>query len=118
MKLKMNVFVGVALLSAVIGYAHEHGKNCNHDHAHGQKLEHGHDHDEHAKCAAGGMAEIHNRPDDALKTVSIAKAVQDVMGLKTVHAEKRRVASTVVFAGRYELSPDARKVVATPSPDG
>jgi hypothetical protein len=40
--------------------------------------------------------------------------VQNVMGLKTVHAEKRRVSSTVVFAGRYELCPDARKVVASP----
>ena len=108
MKLKMNIFVGVAVLSAVLGYAHEHGADCSHDHAQEQKREHDHEHDGHGKCAAGGKAESH------VKTVSIAKAVQDVMGLKTVHAERRRVTSTVVFAGRYELSPDARKVVATP----
>lgn len=108
MKSKMNIFVGVAVLSAVLGYAHEHGADCSHDHAQEQKREHNHEHDGHGKCAAGGKAESH------VKTVSIAKAVQDVMGLKTVHAERRRVTSTVVFAGRYELSPDARKVVATP----
>ena len=134
MKVKMNIFLGVAVLSAVLGYAHEHGANCSHGHTHGQKQEHrhghgencshdhtqkqkhehGHEHHEHGKCAADGKTEGRNEPESALKAVSIAKAVQDVMGLKTVHAEKRRVASTVVFAGRYELSPDARKVVATP----
>lgn len=132
MKSKMSLAVAAAVLSAVLGHAHEHGANCSHDHGHEQKQkhEHGencnhghahkhkhdheHGHDEHGKCAAGGKAESHNRTESALKAVSIAKAVQEVMGLKTVHAEKRRVASTVVFAGRYELSPDARKVVATP----
>lgn len=110
MKSKMNLVVGIAVMSAVLGYAHEHGANCSHDHAQEQKHEHGHEHehDEHGKYSAG------RKPEGAFKTVSIAKAVQDVMGLKTVHAEKRRVASTVVFSGRYELSPDARKVVATP----
>ena len=134
MKLKMNIFLGVVVLSAVLGYAHEHGANCSHGHTHGQKQEHrhghgencshdhtqkqkhehGHEHHEHGKCAADGKTKGRNDPESALKAVSIAKPVQDVMGLKTVHAEKRRVASTVVFAGRYELSPDARKVVATP----
>ena len=114
MKSKMNIFVGVAVLSAVLGYAHEHGTDCSHDHAQEQKREHNHEHDEHGKCAAGDKTESHNRTERALKAVSVAKAVQDVMGLKTVHAERRRVTSTVVFAGRYELSPDARKVVATP----
>lgn len=117
MKLKMNLVAGVVVLSAVLGYAHEHGENCSHEHAREQKREHEdvhHEHDEHGKCASEGRTESHNKPVSALNAVSIAKAVQDVMGLKTVHAEKRRVASTVVFAGRYELSPDARKVVATP----
>ena len=117
MKLKMNLVAGVVVLSAVLGYAHEHGENCSHEHAREQKREHEHEHhehDEHGKCASEGRTESHNKPESALNVVSIAKAVQDVMGLKTVHAEKRRVASTLVFAGRYELSPDARKVVATP----
>jgi hypothetical protein len=117
MKLKMNLVAGVVVLSAVLGYAHEHGENCSHEHAREQKREHEdehHEHDEHGKCASEGRTESHNEPESALNAVSIAKAVQDVMGLRTVHAEKRRVASTLVFAGRYELSPDARKVVATP----
>ena len=130
MKSKMSLAVAAAVLSAVLGYAHEHGANCSHDHGHEQKQkrEHGencnhghahkhdheHEHDEHGKCAAGVKAESRSKHNGELKAVSVAKAVQKVMGLKTVHAEKRRVASTVVFAGRYELSPDARKVVATP----
>ncbi len=132
MKSKMSLAVAAAVLSAVLGHAHEHGANCSHDHGHEQKQkhEHGencnhghahkhkhdhkHEHDEHGKCAAGVKAENRSRHNGALKAVSVAKAVQKAMGLKTVHAEKRRVASTVVFAGRYELSPDARKVVATP----
>jgi hypothetical protein len=36
------------------------------------------------------------------------------MGLKTVHAEKRRITSILSLAGRYELVPDARKVVSSP----
>jgi hypothetical protein len=36
------------------------------------------------------------------------------MGLRTVHAEMRRIASTISFAGRYELNPDARQKIATP----
>jgi hypothetical protein len=114
MNLKMDIFVAIAVLSAVLGYAHEHGANCSHDHAHEHKHEHGQEHDEHGKCESGSNVEKHQRPKSAFKTVSITKAVQQVMCLKTVHAEKRRVASTAVFAGRYELSPDARKVVATP----
>ena len=132
MKLKMSLAVAAAVLSAVLGHAHEHGANCSHDHGHEQKQkhEHGencnhghahkhkhdheHEHDEHGKCAAGVEAENRSKHNGELKAVSVTKAVHKVMGLKTVHAEKRRVASTVVFAGRYELSPDARKVVATP----
>lgn len=122
MNTKKNPLFAIAVLSAVIGYAHGHGANCshdhaqkhNHDHAQEQKHEHGHAHDEHGKCVADGKAESRSRPESALKSVVVTKAVQDVVGLKTVYAEKRHVASTVVFAGRYELSPDARKVVATP----
>ena len=74
MKVKMNIFLGVAVLSAVLGYAHEHGANCSHGHTHGQKQEHrhghgencshdhtqkqkhehGHEHHDHGKCAADG----------------------------------------------------------------
>ena len=136
MKRKVNIFVAIAVLSVVLAYAHEHGAKCSHNHVnvknhdlsvyatalddrrnhvHGNDKEHKHEHDhEHAQCADGRHKKKHNKEESARKSVSVTKAVQNVMGLKTVHAEKRRVSSTVVFAGRYELSPDARKVVASP----
>ena len=46
--------------------------------------------------------------------MEVAEAIQKVMGLKTVHPEKRRLQSTVTLTGRYELAPDARRTVATP----
>ena len=135
MEFKMNVAVAVATLATVCGVAaehghkHEHGTSCNHGHSHAEtKAErpgpflanvqtadaadsgdgHGHKHEH-----GGGCGEQKGCSQGA-KTVSVPKSVQDVMGLKTVRAEFRRVASTVSFAGRYELNPDARKVVATP----
>lgn len=70
-----------------------------HDHDHAA---HDHDHAGHGPAAKG------------VKAVAVAEAVQKAMGLKTVRPEKRRLASTVAFTGRYELSPDARRTVATP----
>ena len=103
---KMNVAVAVALLSAVLVCAHEHGSGCSQGHGDGHHC-HGDAH-ERPKCATDRKAGRH------AKSVSVTKAVQQVMGLRTVHAENRRVASTVSFAGRYELIPDARKVVSSP----
>ena len=138
MNLKMNVVVFVAVAHAVCGYAHGHGHNhgasCGYDpfkavdgalyghgqkahkeepsHQHGPGCHGGHDHGAKKEGSHGGCAEGGQQS----QSVAVSKAVQGVMGLKTVHAEFRRVASTVSFAGRYELNPDARKVVATPVP--
>lgn len=81
--------------------AHDHAAH-DHDHAGHDHAAHDHDHAGHGPAAKG------------VKAVEVAEAVQKAMGLKTVRPEKRRLASTVAFTGRYELSPDARRTVATP----
>ena len=130
-KSRMNAVVASVVLSAVCGFAaghgHRHGSSCGHGQAEpkserpgpflsnvrnddsacsGHDYGHGHGH-------GGGCAEP-KAGSGGPRPVSVPKAVQDVMGLKTVRAGFRRIASTVSFAGRYELNPDARKVVATP----
>ena len=81
--------------------AHEHSSSCAHGHEHGAQA---HKHD--------GEHNIHHGHD--VRSVTVAKPVQTVMGLKTAKAEKRRVSSGVAYPGRYELSPDARRAAATP----
>ena len=123
---KMNVAVAVVVIATFCGFAAGHG----HKHEHGASCGHGHGHAETkaerpgpflsnvqnagSVCSGHGHGPGHETGSNGPKPVSVPKAVQDVMGLKTVRAEFRRVASTVSFAGRYELNPDARKVVATP----
>lgn len=95
MKPKKTTAAILAVFAAIAGYAdHNHGKTaCAHNHDH--QSEHGHQNGSHAK-------------------VHVPLSVQKVMGLKTVHAQKRLVSSSVSFAGRYELVPDARTVVSSP----
>lgn len=139
MNLKTNIAVAAALLYAVIGYAHEHASCCTREHSHeaaksikpGPFLDNirnhdhnlGHSHDsscrqdrkrDHVHSDEGAKCETTHEHGQHAKTVSVTEAVQQVMGLKTVSAENRRVASTFSFAGRYELAPDARKIVASP----
>lgn len=85
------------------GHEHEHDHNHDHDHAH----EHNHDRDR-------AHEHVHDHDHGHGKSVEVAEAIQKVMGLKTVHPEKRRLHSTVTLTGRYELAPDARRTVATP----
>ena len=90
---------------------HDHGehKHCaheGHDHkGHVHKDHEDHDHEGHSH-------EGHNH--DHGKSVEVAVELQQAMGLKTVHPEKRRMQATVSFTGRFELSPDARRTVASP----
>ena len=116
MKMQTNAVIAAVMLSSVCSIAAGHA----HDHEHGASCSHGHAGERSARPGpflanvrndACGETKDHGR---GKKSVAVEKAVQDVMGLKTVRAELRRVASTVTFAGRYELNPDARKVVATP----
>ncbi len=66
--------------------------------------EHHHDHDEHD----------HDHHHHHAKSVEVAPALQRAMGLVTVKPQARRMRSTVSFMGRFELSPDARRTVASP----
>lgn len=84
--MKKYVFALVAAL-CFGAYAEEH----EHEHHH----EHHHEHDH-------GMS------------VEVAPAVQKALGLTLVKPEKRRLAGLVVFTGRYELAPEARRSVVTP----
>ncbi len=99
---------------AVEKHDHDHD-HAAHDHDHAQH-DHGaetHDHD-HEKHDHDHGKHDHGPAAKGAKAVEVAEAVQKVMGLKTVRPEKRRLASTVAFTGRYELAPDARRTVATP----
>ena len=123
MHFKTNAAVAAVALAVACGFA----ADCGHDHAEAGAERPGPflanvrnvdsagcgDRHGHAHRNAGGSRGQKGGPEK-LKSVSVPKAVQEAMGLRTVRAELRRVASTVSFAGRYELNPDARKVVATP----
>ena len=65
-------------------------------------------------CFGAFAEEAHHHHHDHGRSVEVAEATQRAMGLKTVRAEKRRIASTVALTGRLELSPDAQLAVATP----
>ena len=93
-------------------HAHEHGATCSHDH----KAEHVEDKPtcQNAHSHESSCSHEHTQLTAHNSQLSIPLAVQKVMGLKTVRAEMRRVASTMSFAGRYELNPDARQKIATP----
>ena len=125
MSFRKNAAVAAAVLLGVCGcedhHDHDHGRrqgpavghavSCGQGHQHGEtdhdEPVHGEDHEKgkHGVCAGH---------DHQAKAVSVTKELQRVMGLKTVRAESRRVASTVSFPGRYELDPTARQVVSSP----
>ena len=95
-------------------HSHEHTHDgVAHTHEHSHAHEHNHEHKHGESCSHG-----HTPQNPHLSSpnphLSIPLAVQKVMGLRTVHAEMRRIASTISFAGRYELNPDARQKIATP----
>ena len=99
-------------------HQHHHENQHHHEHQHHHAHEHEHKHGE--SCSHGHTPQNphHSSPISHLSSpnphLTIPLAVQKVMGLKTVRAEMRRVASTISFSGRYELNPDARQKIATP----
>lgn len=130
MNSKNAIAIIPVIISAICGCDNHHA-DCSHDHA----AQHTHVHS--AACTDGGAHEhnsliapqlqhlTHRRacgtshdhgekgnPEAAF--VTVAKETQKVMGLKTVQPEIRSVTSTMSFAGRYELNPDARKIAASP----
>ena len=113
----------------VICGCEEHHEGCEHQHHHEEKHDHAHEHEhKHSEsCSHGHTPQNSHHPSpishlsspishhsSPISHLTIPLAVQKVMGLKTVRAEMRRVASTISFAGRYELNPDARQKIATP----
>jgi biotin carboxyl carrier protein len=114
-----NLISCFCVFAFVVGCDNHHHNCENHDHAHEHKeAEHGHKHDGHGHEGECGLAhEEGERPHSAkkseIKTLRISKSIQDVMGLKTVHAEKRRISSVIASHGRYEIIPDARETVAS-----
>ena len=97
-------------------HAHAHGGACSHAHeertpqhahAHGANCSHAHEDHRHGEI---NRSQSH----DAAKTVTVPLSVQRLLKLRTVRAEKRRLASTLTHPGRYELAPHARQTVATP----
>ena len=114
------VVTSAAMLS-ICGCGERH-EGCGHQHHHEEKHDHAHEHEhKHGEsCSHGHTPQNphHSSPISHLSSpnphLTIPLAVQKVMGLRTVHAEMRRVTSTMSFAGRYELNPDARQKIATP----
>ena len=95
------------------GCEHQHHHEHQHDHA--KKHDHAHEHQhKHGESCSHGHTPQNPHHSSPISHLTIPLAVQKVMGLKTVRAEMRRVASTISFSGRYELNPDARQKIATP----
>ena len=119
-----NTLIATITTAAMLGICgcEEHHKGCEHQHHHEEKHDHAHEHEhKHGESCSHGHTpqnSHHSSPisphSSPISHLTIPLAVQKVMGLKTVNAEMRRVASTISFAGRYELNPDARQKIATP----
>lgn len=126
-----------ALSTMLLAEAHHHHEHDHHveapaceghDHHHEHdkpvhaKDEHtncdGHDHDYEAKPHTETTAPAcdgHSHDHAAgTGTVTVAVATQKLIGLKTMHAEKRQIFSTVTLRGRFEINPDAQTSVTTP----
>lgn len=112
-----NTLIATITTAAMLGICgcEEHHKGCEHQHHHEEKHDHAHEHEhKHGESCSHGHTPQNSHRSSPISHLTIPLAVQKVMGLKTVNAEMRRVASTISFAGRYELNPDARQKIATP----
>ena len=117
-----NTLIAIITTTAMLGICgcEERHEGCEHQHHHEEKHDHTHKHS--VACSHDHTTPAQNshlpspisHPSSPIPHLSIPLAVQKVMGLKTVRAEMRRVTSTMSFAGRYELNPDARQKIATP----
>lgn len=68
---------------------------------------------EHENCT-GHDHHHHGHGNNALESVEVGESAVRSMGLKTVRPQLRRMRSTVVFPGRFELASDARKDASAP----
>lgn len=118
-----NTLIATVTSAAMLGICGcgEHHEGCEHQHHHEEKHDHEKKHDhahehehKHGESCSHGHTPQNPHHSSPISHLTIPLAVQKVMGLKTVRAEMRRVASTIFFSGRYELNPDARQKIATP----
>ena len=112
-----NTLIATITTAAMLGICgcEEHHEGCEYRHHHEEKHDHTHEHEhKHSESCSHGHTAENTQSEAHNSHLSIPLAVQKVMGLKTVNAEMRRVTSTISFAGRYELNPDARQKIATP----
>ena len=118
-----NTLIATVTSAAMLGICGcgEHHEGCEHQHHHEhqhdheKKHDHAHEHEhKHGESCSHGHTPQNPHHSSPISHLTIPLAVQKVMGLKTVRAEMRRVASTISFSGRYELNPDARQKIATP----
>ena len=108
---------------------HEHAKEHNHkEHKHDEHgCDHKHDEHEHDHKHEGGdckQGDAHKKEQACTsiqqagkshKSVEITEAAENNSGLKTTHPRKRKINSETQFQGRFELCPEAREIVASPS---
>ena len=112
-----NTLIATVTSAAMLGICGcgEHHEGCEHQHHHEEKHDHAHEHEhKHGESCSHGHTPQNPHHSSPISHLTIPLAVQKVLGLRTVHAEMRRIASTISFAGRYELNPDARQKIATP----
>ena len=112
-----NTLIATVTSAAMLGICGcgEHHEGCEHQHHHEHQHDHAHEHEhKHGESCSHDHTPQNPHHSSPISHLTIPLAVQKVMGLKTVRAEMRRVASTISFSGRYELNPDARQKIATP----
>ena len=121
MNFKTNLaifFSALAVITVCAEHGHVHGAGCSHDHSPppGPAFPSLIPELAAINSRSSACSSNHNAPDakHQPRSFRIDRSLQQTMGLKTAKAEQRRIKSTVSFAGRYELNPDARKVVSTP----
>ena len=123
-------FLFAAAFTASCAYAHEHGKHehehkhehkCDHEHEHGEHKhgqEHKHDEHDHEKVHKHnhdhGHEHKHEHEHGHERGVEIGDAAAELIGLKTVKVEMRRITSSVGFYGRVMSDPRALRRKSLP----
>jgi hypothetical protein len=124
MKFLSYLFAAAFIVGNV--YAHEHGKHEHeHEHEHERKHEHKHVHDheheqkheckhahDHAHTHEHGHEHNHEHAHE--RGVEISEAAAELIGLKTVRVEMRRITSSVGFYGRAMSDPRALRRKSLP----
>ena len=93
MKTLSLLFIAAFMANCVLAHEHEHKHDHNHEHNHNHEHEHDHEHE---------------------RSVEISDAAAELIGLKTVKVEMRRLASSVGFYGRVMSDPRARRRMSLP----